>query len=60
MRVPGFTHVIPADERDDHEISVECLCAPRFIVKETGVRIDAAYYEHFAFDGREEERQVYQ
>lgn len=56
----GLQHYVPSSEKTDHEISPKCLCAPRLIVKTTGVRVDSVYYEHFALDGREEERQVYQ
>ena len=56
----GLNHYVPKSEREQHEISEKCICAPKLVVETSGFRVDNAYYEHFGLDGREEERQVYQ
>lgn len=56
----GFNHYIPSREREEHEISEECICAPRLVLEKDGIVVKNVYFEHFALDGSEGERQVYQ
>jgi len=53
-------HFIPKRERDKHVPTPDCICAPRLFFPAPDLTGKRAYYEHFALDGREEKRQVYQ
>lgn len=55
-----MSHYIPSSERDKHIPTPTCICAPRLFIPVGDLTGKRAYYEHFALDGREEERQVYQ
>ena len=56
----GYNHYIPKAEREEHEISEECICAPQLVVERDGIVVKNVYFEHFALDGSEQGKQVYQ
>lgn len=53
-------HYVPNRERDKHDPTPLCICAPRLFIPVGDLTGKRAYYEHFALDGKSEPKQVYQ
>ena len=50
-------HVIPTKEYEAHDLSWLCICAPVFVMKTSGVRVDLAYWEHFKLHAADDPHQ---
>ena len=44
-------HFVTETERDQHEPSELCICAPRLVLKTTGLKVEHVYWQHFPLDG---------
>lgn len=54
-----MTHYVPSREKEKHVATTTCICAPRLFQPVGDLTGKRAYWEHFALDGRKEERQVF-